>query len=94
MTDPDTTRDDDVPATQSRLVPSRDMVTGGFSKKSDLFSYIGAGLLIGLLLDWVFGTSPLLLVLWTILGVAVGFYRLWQGSSELEAEGRERGHGV
>ena len=83
----------DVPST-SRLVPPRDVITGGFSKKADLVSYLVTGLLIGLFLDWILGTSPLMAVVWTLIGFAVGFYRLWQGSSDLAEEGRRRGHGV
>ena len=83
---------DVTPAT--RLVPARDLITGGFSKKADLVSYFVTGLLLGVFLDWILGTSPLMVVTWTLIGFAVGFYRLWQGSSDLEEEGRRRGHGV
>lgn len=81
-------------AARSRFVPPREAVTGGFSKNADLISYIVAGLLIGLFLDWVLGTTPIMIVVWTLLGVAVGYWRLWQSSAELEEEAKGRSHGV
>jgi len=98
LTDPDIPIDrqetgTDVTA-RSNLVPPRDLITGGFSKKADLLSYFIAGLLIGLALDRIFDTSPLMTVVWTLLGLAVGGYRLWMASADLEEEGRRRGHGV
>ena len=78
----------------SRFVPPKDAITGGFSDGVDFFSYIIAGLLIGLFLDWVIGTAPLMTILWTLAGVCVGFFRMWQRSGQLEQEGRERSHGV
>lgn len=92
MTDPETV--DRSSSSGSRLVPSREHITGGFSRHADLVSYIGSGLLIGFLLDWLLGTSPVMLIAWTLVGVAVGYYRLWQGSADLEEEGKRRGHGV
>ncbi|MCL1592906.1 MAG: hypothetical protein M3132_00970 [Actinomycetia bacterium] len=94
MTHPDPTRNEDVEPDSKPLVPARDAITGGFSKNADLLSYLVSGLLIGLLSDWIFGTSPILLVLWTLAGLGLGFYRLWQGSAALEDEGKARTHGV
>ena len=82
------------PERRSRFVPEREAITGGFSKNADLISYIVAGLLIGLFLDWVFGTTPVMVVIWTLLGVGVGYWRLWQSSAELEEEAKGRSHGV
>ncbi len=79
---------------KTRFVPPREAVTGGFSKNADLISYIVAGLLIGLFLDWVLGTTPVMIIVWTLLGVGVGFWRLWQSSAELEEEAKGRSHGV
>jgi F0F1-type ATP synthase assembly protein I len=98
LTDPDIPIDrqetgTDVTA-RSKLVPPRDLITGGFSKKADLLSYFVAGLLIGLFLDQILGTSPLMTVVWTLLGLGVGAYRLWMASADLEEEGKRRGHGV
>ncbi len=78
----------------SRLVPPKDAITGGFSGGADFISYIIAGLLIGLFLDWVIGIAPVMTILWTVAGVSVGFYRMWQRSEHLEEEGKERSHGV
>jgi F0F1-type ATP synthase assembly protein I len=98
LTDPDIPIDrqetgTDVTA-RSKLVPPRDLITGGFSKKADLLSYFVAGLLIGLFLDQILWTSPLMTVVWTLLGLGVGAYRLWMASADLEEEGKRRGHGV
>ncbi len=79
---------------QSKLIPARDLITGGFSKNADLISYVVTGLLIGLLLDWIFGTRPLMIILWTLAGIAVGFFRLWKSSEELVEQGKARSHGV
>lgn len=92
MTTPDPGRDDHME--RSRFVPPKEAITGGFSNGADLISYIVAGLLIGLFLDWITGWSPIMTILWSLAGVGVGFYRLWQRSEDLEAEGRARSHGV
>lgn len=93
VTDPDIPTNDAQTA-RSKYVPAREAVTGGFSKNADLISYIVAGLLLGLLFDWILGTTPLMVVIWTLLGVGVGYWRLWQSSSELEEEAKDRSHGV
>lgn len=69
-------------------------VAGGASDGPDLISYIGAGLLLGGLLDWWWGTSPAMIVVWALLGVGVGGWRMWQSSASLEEEGRRIGHGA
>jgi F0F1-type ATP synthase assembly protein I len=79
---------------QSKLIPARDLITGGFSKNADLISYVVTGLLLGLLFDWMFGTRPLMIILWTLLGVAVGYFALWKNSEELEEQGKARSHGA
>ena len=78
----------------SRFVPPKEAITGGFSNGADFFSYIIAGLLIGLFLDWVLGIAPVMTILWSIAGIGVGFFRMWQRSHDLEEEGRERSHGI
>jgi F0F1-type ATP synthase assembly protein I len=83
-----------VSSKQSKLIPARDDITGGFSKNADLISYVVTGLLIGLILDWIFGTRPLMIILWSLAGIAVGFYRLWKNSEELEEQGKARSHGA
>lgn len=91
---PHETNEDERHDSGSRLVPSRDLITGGFSKNADFISYVLTGLLIGVVLDWAFGTRPLMIIIWAILGIAVGFYRLWKASEELEEQAKGRGHGV
>lgn len=77
-----------------RFVPPREMITGGFSKKADFISYILTGLLLGVLLDWAFGTRPLFVIVFSIVGIGIGYWRLWQASAEMEEEAKNRGHGV
>lgn len=84
----------DVQPAVKKLVPPRDIVTGGFSKHADLISYVVTGLGLGLLLDWALNTRPIMVILWTLAGLAVGYRRLWQASANLEEEGRERSHGA
>ena len=93
MTDPDIPQDG-VQAAEPKHVPARDAVTGGFSKNADLISYIVAGLLLGLLLDWILGTTPVMVIIWALLGVGVGYWRLWQSSAVLEDQAKDRSHGV
>jgi F0F1-type ATP synthase assembly protein I len=93
VSDPDTSRDD-VTTESSMHVPNRDVITGAFSKNADLISYIISGLSIGLLLDWFLSTGPTMVIVWSVAGVAIGFWRLWQGSAVLDDEGRRRSHGV
>jgi F0F1-type ATP synthase assembly protein I len=94
VTNSDSTGNAKVQPTDTKMVPARDLITGGFSKNADLISYILTGLLLGLFFDWVFGTRPLMIILWTLAGLAVGFFRLWKGSEELDEQGKARSHGA
>lgn len=94
MTETNPTGNSEVQPQQSKLVPPRDLITGGFSKNADLISYVLTGLLIGVLLDWAFGTRPIMIIVWTLLGIGVGYFRLWKSSEQLEEEGRARSHGA
>lgn len=86
--------DEDVPSETTNLVPPRDIITGSFSKNADLLSYLASGIILGLLFDWILGTSPIMVIVWTLGALALGFYRLWQSSEVLEDEGKARSHGV
>ena len=79
---------------ESRIVPPRDIITGSFSKSADLLSYLISGVLIGLFADWVFGTSPIMVILWTLAALGVGYWRMWQSSAVLDEEGKARSHGA
>jgi len=94
--DPDETNSGnaEMDRTKPRRVPPKEAITGGFSGGADFISYIVAGLLIGLFLDWVLGTSPVMTIVWLLAGVGVGYFRMWQRSEGLEEEGRKRGHGA
>jgi ATP synthase protein I len=78
---------------QSKLVPDRDAVTGGFSSGVDLISSVVSGLLVGLGLDWWLGTRPVFIIIGTLAGFASGFYKLWRYSATLEEQAKERKRG-
>jgi F0F1-type ATP synthase assembly protein I len=94
VTDPDPAQSEDAQHANSGLVPPRDLITGGFSKGADLLSYLVSGLLLGFFFDWIFGTRPIMLVLWMLAAAILGYYRLWQSSEVLEDEGKARSHGA
>lgn len=77
-----------------RLTPPNDAVTGSMSKKTDFVSYVGAGLLIGLTLDWLLGIGPWLTVGWTLLAVGYGYHRLWHTSSAIVEEMEKHSRGA
>ena len=78
----------------SRGIPPKEAVTGGFSDGADFFTYILAGLLIGLLLDWLTGWSPFMTILWSLFGIAVGSWRMWVRSASLEEDAEGISHGI
>lgn len=77
-----------------RLVPPKEAITGGFSGGADFFTYILTGLLIGMLLDWWTGWSPIMTIVWSIIGVGAGMHRMWQRSAVIEEQAKGRSHGV
>ena len=87
----------DPPATgspSSLTAAARDL--GGGSAGFDFFSSAVAGLLLGLGIDWLAGTSPWFTIVGVVAGFVSGFTKLWVTSRVLEeqaAERRERRHG-
>ena len=79
---------------RSRGIPPRDAITGGFSDGADFFTYILAGLLIGLLLAWWTGWSPALTIIWSLMGIGVGSWRMWVHSRSIEDDAEGISHGV
>ncbi len=79
--------------TGSSLVRKRGSMTGGWSSGVDLISSVVAGLLIGLGLDWLFGTEPLFVVIVSLVGFASGSVKLWKHSAILEEQAEERRRG-
>ena len=61
----------------------------GWSASGDLFASVLAGLLIGLGIDALFGTSPVFVVMFIIVAAIGGFLRLYGESEELEEQARE-----
>ena len=80
--------------TRRRFAPPREVITGAFSKKTDFVSYVGAGLVIGLVLDRLLGIAPWMIVSWTLLAAGYGWYRLWRASDEIIAEMEKHSHGA
>ena len=75
-------------------VPPKEAITGGFSGGADFFTYILTGLLIGMLLDWWLGWAPIMTIVWSLLGIGVGAWRMWQRSAEIEEQAKGISHGV
>lgn len=61
------------------------------SQAFDFFSSIVAGLLLGLGLDWLFDTSPVLVIIGVIAGFVSGFAKLWVASKAIVDEAHRRG---
>ena len=79
---------------RDRGIPPKEAITGGFSDGADFFTYILAGLLIGLLLDWLTGWSPVMTIVWALIGVGVGSYRMWVRSAAIEEDADGITHGA
>lgn len=59
---------------------------GDWSASGDFFGAILAGLLLGLLADWLFGTRPWIVVGGIVAGFAVGFWRMYDIAKRVEQE--------
>jgi F0F1-type ATP synthase assembly protein I len=66
------------------VVPDRNAITGDLGVGVDFISSVIAGLLLGLGLDWVFGTSPVIVIVGIVAGFVTGFLKLWRQSAVLE----------
>jgi len=75
---------------RSGLIPDRKAVTGGFSPSIDFASSVLAGLLIGIVLDWLIGTRPVFIIVFVVAGFVAGFLKLWRSSAVLEEMAEER----
>ena len=73
-----------------RMVPPKEAITGGFSGGADFF----AGLLIGMGLDWWTGWTPIMTIVWSLIGIGAGMHRMWQRSAAIEEQAKGRSHGV
>lgn len=81
----------DPPATgspSSLTAAARDL--GGGSAGFDFFSSAVAGLLLGLGIDWLAGTSPWFTIVGVVAGFVSGFTKLWVSSRVLEDQAAER----
>ena len=70
---------------------SRYAIGDATSPAFDFISSVIAGLLLGLGLDWVFDTAPIMVIIGVIAGFVSGFVKLWIASKAIEDEARRRG---
>ncbi len=81
--------DNTEPKPTSELTAVAQKVAQG-SEAMDFISSVVAGLLLGLGLDWWVGTRPVFTIIGIVLGFVAGFFKLWQASSVLEEQAKER----
>lgn len=79
-------------STSSVTDAARSLGQGG-GQAFDFFSSAVAGLLLGLGIDWLAGTSPLATVIGIVLGFVAGFAKLWAASATLVEQAEERRRG-
>jgi F0F1-type ATP synthase assembly protein I len=65
---------------------ARGGMIGDWSASGDFFGAILAGLLLGLVGDWVLGTDPWLVVIGIVAGFAVGFWRMYAFAKKTEED--------
>jgi F0F1-type ATP synthase assembly protein I len=70
---------------------SKSTIGEGSSQGFDFFASIVAGMVLGLGLDWILGTAPVLVIIGVIAGFVAGFVKLWVASGAIEEEARRRG---
>ncbi len=56
----------------------------GWSGTADIFGSLLAGLLIGLGLDYIFGTRPLFVVMLVVVAAIGAFYKSFEDSERIE----------
>ncbi len=56
----------------------------GWSGSADIFGSLLAGLLIGLGLDYIFGTRPLFVVMLVVVAAIGAFYKSFEDSERIE----------
>jgi ATP synthase protein I len=61
----------------------------GWSASGDLFASIVAGLLIGLGIDALFGTSPIFVVVLIVVAAYGGFRKMYAESEQIEVQALE-----
>lgn len=69
---------------RSSVVPDRHAVIGGLGTGADFISVVVSGLVLGLGLDWLFDTSPVIVIIGIVAGFVTGFLKLWRQSAVLE----------
>lgn len=64
-------------------------VLGEWSAGADFVSTIVAGLLLGLFLDWWWGTAPWMVIVGILLGVYSGWRKMMQQSKKIDDQAAE-----
>ena len=64
--------------------------TDATGRSFDIFSTIVAGLILGIGIDWLAGTGPIVTIIGIVLGFVAGFYKLWAASAVLEEQAKLR----
>lgn len=64
-------------------------VLGEWSAGADFVSSIVAGLLLGLFLDWWWGTAPWMVIAGILLGVYNGWRRMQQQAEKIDEQAEE-----
>jgi len=64
-------------------------IMGEWSVGGDFVSNVVAGLLLGLFLDWWWGTAPWLVIAGILLGVYSGWRNMWIRSEKIDDQAKE-----
>lgn len=64
-------------------------MVGDWSTTGDFFGAILAGLLVGLLLDNLLGTTPWLVIVGVVAGFGVGFRKMYEFSEKIEQQAEQ-----
>lgn len=69
--------------------PSRRGFASGYAVGLNLLSSVVVGVIFGLGLDGFFGTEPLFIILFLLLGMAAGFRGIWVYMQQLESHDKK-----
>ena len=65
----------------------------GIRLAADLLAGVLVGAGIGYVLDWVFGSRPIMLAIFLLFGGAAGFLNVYRSAHNIDGDaGQERGH--
>ena len=73
----------------ARDKPLKHELLGEWSAGADFVTNVVAGLLLGLFLDWWWGTGPWMVVAGILLGVYAGWRRMQEHAKKIDSEAEE-----